>query len=157
MALHSSGMARSLLSSRDTRRPLTWWAHWSPAATLQHDTVRMLHLTAQHSRISPFPGSPAMAISQHQAVVYLKASIDYHEPTRMAAHAILGVRETQLVGWDSLCQWTICWCVSSNKTKGRMLQQIDRGFQTKEKGHAVGSRCLSPQKKAKILQNKTIT
>ena len=30
-----------------------------------------------------------------------------------------------------------------------MFQQIERGFQTKEKGHAVGSRCLSPQKKAK--------
>ena len=109
-ALHSSGMVRSLLSSRDTRRHCLGGAMKSSRKTPQHDTVRIfqLYLSIVVFRLFrahlllPFPYGTCL---QHQAVVYLKASIDYHEPTRMAAHAILGVWETELVGWDSFLFW----------------------------------------------------
>ena len=125
-------------------------AHWSPAATLQHDTVRMLHLTAQHSRISPYPGSPGMAIflapgrRLPQGVHWLPWA---HTDGRTCHPGGPG----DSAGWvgTAFANERSVGALSSNKTKGRMFQQIDRGFQTKEKGHAVGSRCLSPQKKAK--------
>ena len=125
--------------------------------------------------------------SQHQAVVYLKASIDYHEPTRMAAHAILGVWETQLVGWDSLffgrgaaCLWVVDgWWLRERlyiymplpsfanersvgayhptRLRAGCSNKSIEAFKQKKKDMQWVQDVFPPKRRQRLLQNKTIT
>lgn len=55
------------------------------------DFLEVLELEPEDGLALFWYGKILIEQQRHQeAVVYLKASIDYHEPTRMAAHAILG-------------------------------------------------------------------